>query len=203
MATTLVGMVKLDIPFTRRPSEVIHEKVGHVAFDTRGGAWGLVERMTRIAPPQGKDLGTWRVNYARWICFDALPFMQDERISPEGKWEDQTLTPDGWRPTVTPPTEVQQPSPGDALAGFDPLSPHRDALANTTHRYCDHQTTTSCANDCGAWMGGSRSGGSISGDPHRHRDDSFGECPRRENPPVTRCKACHRLPQENGKPSLP
>jgi hypothetical protein len=65
-------------------------------------------------------------------------------------------------------------------------------LRVTTHRYCDHQTTTDYANGCGAWMGGSRSGGPT----------PFGECPKREVPPKTLCKRCKRLPQENYRPSV-
>ena len=66
-----------------------------------------------------------------------------------------------------------------------------EALERTTHRYCDHQPTTDCANDCGAAMG-----------PYSSRGpDPFGECPNRWTKGDQLCKVCGRNPQPFGRPS--
>lgn len=66
------------------------------AFDTDGQAWGLVTRYTRLPdspvtiepgtsyPPVRALLRAGRIDHVRWVKFDALPFAEDERVTPEG-----------------------------------------------------------------------------------------------------------------------
>ncbi len=68
------------------------EKIDRVAFDTDGQAWGLVEQYTKL---DGHGLG--RIDYSRWVRFDAIPFSDDGERVTAGTWEMS------WPPEQVPP----------------------------------------------------------------------------------------------------
>lgn len=81
----LIGMVKLDVPRTRKldaPSlhgvSGLRETIAHVAFDTDGQCWGLVTRY-RNRPDLGPEIG--QLNHVRWVRFLAIPFMPSEVVT--------------------------------------------------------------------------------------------------------------------------
>jgi len=78
----IVGLINLEIPFQRRESSTVTERVAHVGFDTDGQAWGLVTRMSLGG-------GYEKLKYCRWIHvgFDAIPFVINEFVSEMGSWE--------------------------------------------------------------------------------------------------------------------
>lgn len=72
----------MDIPRARRVDGTrFTEKISHVAFDTDGLAWGLVEQLEQLE----KLPGAYRVNYVRWVRFEAIPFAgADELVTAQG-----------------------------------------------------------------------------------------------------------------------
>lgn len=105
MAPKLLGIVKLEMPWVRKRSAAeiqahrYQEKIQHIGFDTDGQAWGLVCRFTPIElppPAPGEDpryhpIGAGRLDYVRWVAMDALPFVPEERVTPEGWGTGQVL----------------------------------------------------------------------------------------------------------------
>jgi len=86
----LIGIITLQLAYVKRTeSPAFGEKISHVAFDTDGNAWGLVQRYTPMGDATtvegilaGVKMG--RLDYKRWIRFEAIPFELEERISSEG-----------------------------------------------------------------------------------------------------------------------
>lgn len=92
MGQKLIGIVKLQYAYVSKASpREAKEMVKHVAFDVDGNAWGLVERATQLEdPPDTKPIhrgALWRLDYKRWIRFEAIPFELEERIGPDGFWQ--------------------------------------------------------------------------------------------------------------------
>lgn len=90
VAPKLVGLIKLDFPWvSKKSTDDVKEQIAHVAFDTDGQAWGLVQRHTvieRSAPASGR-FGTatlGRIDFVRWIAFSRLPFTSDEFMDEHG-----------------------------------------------------------------------------------------------------------------------
>jgi hypothetical protein len=74
----IVGIIKLDLPIARRLPGDVQEKIAHVAFDTEGQPWGLVSKMTPI-----EDFpGAGRIDFDRFVRFNAIPFKPDELVEP-------------------------------------------------------------------------------------------------------------------------
>lgn len=75
----LIGMYALPYPRVRRlPNTDQTELVRYVATDTDGQQWGLVELNTPIPPLEARMS---RREAVRWIRFDAIIFVPEERIT--------------------------------------------------------------------------------------------------------------------------
>lgn len=78
----MLSLLKLALPRVRKIDGTTAERIAHVGFDSDGQPWGLVERVTRLADPPGAS----RLNYHRWVRFDAIPFAPDEVVTSDA-WE--------------------------------------------------------------------------------------------------------------------
>lgn len=93
MGPKLLGVFKMEYPIVRRLSETLHEKISYVGFDTDGQAWGLVEEALRVEPPGElasgvKHAGAWRLNFQRWVRFNAIRTVPDEIVEEgAGAWK--------------------------------------------------------------------------------------------------------------------
>jgi hypothetical protein len=114
---TLIGIVSLPFGRVRRlpaaaPGTPDAEVIERVAFDSEGRAWGLVMTRTRIPDVEPTDLpgisasrvgligrlskrprprsSAARLNFDRWVRFDAIPFAPDEIVTAR-EW---TIAPD-------------------------------------------------------------------------------------------------------------
>lgn len=99
----LIGLVVLPFPRVRvRKGEQPTEYIDRVAFDTDGGAWGLVMSRTPIVmtAAERREQGygdeddvpdvqigqAYRINFVRWVRFEAIPFSAMEVVTADG-WE--------------------------------------------------------------------------------------------------------------------
>lgn len=88
-APRLIGIIKIEIPKLRRVDGTrFKERIAHVAFDTDGTAWGLVEQLEDLGE------GICKINYVRWVRFDAIPFEPRELVTSAG-WFAAPAVPGG------------------------------------------------------------------------------------------------------------
>lgn len=85
MKPKILGVFRMDYPIVRKLSESLQEKISTVGFDTDGQAWGLVEQALRVQPPGElasgvRHAGAWRLNFVRWVRFNAIPFTPGEVV---------------------------------------------------------------------------------------------------------------------------
>ena len=95
-APKLIGMFDLPIPRANRslPADCGYaELIDRVGVDGDGQCWGLVMRRTPIRGDEYKPflMRAARLEYVRWVRFDAIAFAPDEVVSERG-WAVQAPT---------------------------------------------------------------------------------------------------------------
>lgn len=96
-APKLIGMFRLPLPRANRnlPADCGYaELINLVGVDVDGQAWGLVLRNTPIPGDEERPayLHAARVEYVRWVRFDAIAFAPDEVVT-DRAWETPPATP--------------------------------------------------------------------------------------------------------------
>ena len=74
----MLSLLKLALPRIKKIDENTADRIAHVGFDSDGQCWGLVERLRRI-PDVSINAG--KLNYHRWVRFEAIPFVPDEVVT--------------------------------------------------------------------------------------------------------------------------
>jgi hypothetical protein len=90
----LIGMAALPFARVRKGQDGAVEYIDRVGFDVDGQAWGLVVRSTPAPPVSGSlnRIRARRINYVRWVRFDAIAFAPDEVVT-ETSWETAETEP--------------------------------------------------------------------------------------------------------------